>query len=65
MQIQENKEMIGMVEMEEPRIRERFQIYQDMRAYIRDLLECLSEKVSIFGIFILKQLCDECVLLLI
>ncbi|MCP9261102.1 hypothetical protein DINM_004190 [Dirofilaria immitis] len=45
-QIQENKEMIGKLEMEEPRIRERFQVYQDMRAYARDLLECLSEKIS-------------------
>uniref|UniRef100_A0A0R3RWE4 t-SNARE coiled-coil homology domain-containing protein n=1 Tax=Elaeophora elaphi TaxID=1147741 RepID=A0A0R3RWE4_9BILA len=45
-QIQENKEMIGKFEMEEPRIRERFQIYQDMRAYARDLLECLSEKIG-------------------
>ncbi|KAL3998108.1 GC-rich sequence DNA-binding factor-like family protein [Acanthocheilonema viteae] len=46
MQIQENKEMIGKLEMEEPQIRERFQVYQDMRAYARDLLECLSEKID-------------------
>uniref|UniRef100_A0A1I7VH53 GCFC domain-containing protein n=1 Tax=Loa loa TaxID=7209 RepID=A0A1I7VH53_LOALO len=46
MQIQENKEMIGKLEMEEPRIRERFQVYQDMRAYTRDLLECLSDKIG-------------------
>uniref|UniRef100_A0AAF5Q259 GCF C-terminal domain-containing protein n=1 Tax=Wuchereria bancrofti TaxID=6293 RepID=A0AAF5Q259_WUCBA len=45
-QIQENKEMISKLEMEEPRIRERFQVYQDIRAYARDLLECLSEKIS-------------------
>ncbi|VDO25665.1 unnamed protein product [Onchocerca flexuosa] len=45
-QIQENKDMIDKLEMEEPRIREHFQIYQDMRAYARDLLECLSEKIS-------------------
>uniref|UniRef100_A0A915PNM6 t-SNARE coiled-coil homology domain-containing protein n=1 Tax=Setaria digitata TaxID=48799 RepID=A0A915PNM6_9BILA len=46
MQIQENKEMISKLEMEEPQIRERFQVYQDMRAYARDLLECLSEKIN-------------------
>ncbi|KAK6105407.1 GC-rich sequence DNA-binding factor-like family protein [Brugia pahangi] len=45
-QIQENKEMISKLEMEEPRIRERFQVYQDIRAYARDLLECLSEKIG-------------------
>lgn len=51
-QIQENKEMINKLEMEEPRIRERFQVYQDMRAYARDLLECLSEKVNAFEIIV-------------
>ncbi|VDN01620.1 unnamed protein product [Thelazia callipaeda] len=45
-QIQENEEIIQKLEMEEPRINERFQIYQDIRAYARDLLECLSEKVD-------------------
>ncbi|VDK71787.1 unnamed protein product [Litomosoides sigmodontis] len=45
-QIQENKEMINKLQMEEPRIRERFQVFQDMRAYARDLLECLSEKIG-------------------
>ncbi|VDK61846.1 unnamed protein product [Gongylonema pulchrum] len=47
-QIEENKEMLDKLMMEEPNTKERFQLYQDMRAYIKDLLECLSEKVSIF-----------------
>lgn len=47
-QIEENKELLGKLEMEEPLIRERFQLYQDIRAYVRDLLECLSEKVRAF-----------------
>lgn len=43
--IAENKETMAKLQMDEPRLEELFTMYQEIRAYSRDLLECLSEKV--------------------
>lgn len=32
--------------MEAPALAEKFTMYQEMRSYVRCLLECLNEKVS-------------------
>uniref|UniRef100_F1KUT3 GC-rich sequence DNA-binding factor 1 n=1 Tax=Ascaris suum TaxID=6253 RepID=F1KUT3_ASCSU len=44
--IAENKETMAKLQMDEPRLEELFTMYQEIRAYSRDLLECLSEKVD-------------------
>ncbi len=43
--IAENDAICARLEMEAPRTRERFMIFQEMKAFLRDLLECLNEKV--------------------
>ncbi|KHN84480.1 PAX3- and PAX7-binding protein 1 [Toxocara canis] len=42
----ENKDTMTKLRVEEPRLQELFTMYQEIRAYSRDLLECLSEKVD-------------------
>lgn len=43
--IKENKESIAALEMQKPLLKDRFDMYQEMRIFVRDLLECLNEKV--------------------
>lgn len=43
--IKENKESIANLESEKPKLSERFHMYQQVRGYLKDLLECISAKV--------------------
>lgn len=37
--------MISKLEANKPNLQQRFRMFQEMRVYSRDLLECLNEKV--------------------
>lgn len=53
--MKENKETITNLEMEEPKLTERFHMYQHIRGYVRDLLECISAKVTLYTPFAYRQ----------
>ncbi|VDK49875.1 unnamed protein product [Anisakis simplex] len=44
--LKENRETMVKLKSDEPRLNELFTMYQEIRAFSRDLMECLSEKVD-------------------
>uniref|UniRef100_A0A8R1I4Q5 GCF C-terminal domain-containing protein n=1 Tax=Caenorhabditis japonica TaxID=281687 RepID=A0A8R1I4Q5_CAEJA len=44
--LEENRQMIGKIEMELPSQSTKYTMYQELRVYSRCLLECLNEKVA-------------------
>ncbi|CAL1547674.1 unnamed protein product [Lymnaea stagnalis] len=44
-EIQDAKESIEACEQKAPDLEKRFQFFQELRGYVRDLVECLNEKV--------------------
>lgn len=43
--LSENSILINQLEANNPNLQQRFRMFQEMRLYSRDLLECLNEKV--------------------
>lgn len=53
--VDENKSMIGKLEMELPNQSTKYTMYQELRVYSRSLLECLNEKVDEINLIVDKK----------
>ncbi|KAH3737797.1 PAX3- and PAX7-binding protein 1-like [Dreissena polymorpha] len=47
--MEDSKDSIVTCEASVPRLEERFKFFQEMRGYVRDLVECLNEKVPVIN----------------
>lgn len=53
--IDDAKDIIESSEQKAPDLEKRFQFFQELRGYVRDLVECLNEKVCPSFLFVLTH----------